>query len=181
MGKRVQGKLAVKRISAAAVMVILIVLLWNGTFAKRQSGKDVICDINGDGQEERISLTENHVRVSRQEAVLWQSDEEWEVTDFLVADIDGDDTVELLLLLWKKGSFGEYTPFWIEDDGQTVTQHIFIYRMDEDKMKAVWMSSQLKPQVRSWDLAKENRIHIITDSGEDTIWMWGQWGLERVP
>jgi hypothetical protein len=42
------------------------------------------------------------------------------------------------------------------------------------------MSSKLIPEISAWDITEENQIHIITTSGEDTLWIWGSWGLERI-
>lgn len=179
MGKRVQGKLAAGLLFVAGFIGFIFFLMWNRYCTVGQYDNSMNCDLNGDGAEEIIRLTDSCVTVSHENVVIWESDAEWEVTDFLVADINRDDREELLLLAWKKGSFGEYTPFWEEND-EEYSQHIFIYRMSEDKMQAVWMSSRLKPQVQSWNMTEDGLIHIVTDSGEDTDWMWGEWGLERV-
>ncbi len=179
MGKRVQGRYAVVLFFVLFIMVFGMAVIWYNGFMGRQCDKRIVCDLNGDGVEEVICLSDNHMTVSHEKAVLWESEPEWEVTDFLVGDMDRDGSRELLVLLWKKGSFGEYTPFWKEND-EEYSQHIYIYRMSENKIRAVWMSSRLKPQIQSWNMTKDSLIHIITDSGEDTDWMWGQWGLERV-
>lgn len=179
MGRRVQGKLAVVLLFAAGIIGFIFFLMWNRYCTVRQYVNSMNCDLNGDGTEEAIRLADSRITVSCEEEVIWESDSEWAVTDFLVADINRDDRQELLLLLWKNGSFGEYTPFWKEND-EEYSQHIFIYRMSEDKIQAVWMSSRLKPQVQSWNMTEDNLIHIVTADGEDTSWLWGQWGLERV-
>ena len=83
------------------------------------------------------------------------------------------------MLVWKRGSYGDYTPFWDENDNG-FSQHIFIFQWIDERPDPIWMSSTLRPQVDSWELTDENTIRIITDSGEDTRWIWGQWGLERI-
>jgi predicted DNA binding protein len=148
---------------------------------KGTSPKVLYCDMDGDGVCEIITQKLRSVTIEMNGEVCWKSDMEWKCDDFLVADIDGDGANEFLVLLWKKGSFGEHTPFWKENDDE-ISQHIFIYEWSEEKgrIAPVWMSSKLIPEISSWDINEDNQIHIITMSGEDTLWIWGSWGLERI-
>ncbi|MCM1468271.1 MAG: hypothetical protein NC086_08995 [Alistipes sp.] len=182
MGKRIQDKPALILIIIGAAVCFIVFCLRGGHFSGRQNEieKTIVCDLEGDGTDEIIKLADSRVTVERNGVILWESDEEWEVCDVLAADIDGDGSGEILVLLWKKGSYGEYLPFWEEENDEELSQHIFIYRTDGEGVKAVWMSSRLKPQVASWDMTEDNRIHIVTDKGEDTVWKWDRWGLVRV-
>lgn len=180
MGKRVQSRLAVILIAVCAAAGFITFLIRDGYFPGRWHNKTISCDLDGDGDDEVIKLANRQLAVSRNNVTLWKSDENWKVADVLINDINRDGTRELLVLLWKRGSFGEYIPFWEEENDKEYSQHIFIYQAEGDKIEAVWMSSRLKPQVASWDITEENLLHIVTDKGEDTVWMWGQWGLERV-
>lgn len=141
--------------------------------------KLVYFDVDGDGKEEEFSLKHDTLTVKAGDTVLWTSEKDWEVEDFLIYDINGDGNTELLVLLWKKGSFGDYTPIWIDKaDDNEWTQHMFIYTWD-NKWSPLWMSSKLIPEIAEWNMTEDGKIHIITDSGEDTLWQWGSWGIER--
>lgn len=182
MGKRVQSKQKLILIAACAVVSagFVIFLIHDKYFFGRRHNKTIVCDLNGDGTDETIKLADRRVTVSRDGVLLWQSDDDWKAEDVLAADINRDGSREILILLWKKGSYGTYLPFWEEENDKEYSQHIFIYRVVEDGMEAVWMSSRLKPQAASWDITEDNLLHIVTDKEEDTVWMWGQWGLERI-
>lgn len=184
MGKRIQGKY--KLIVPGLVLMIaggMIFFRCNGSFCREQENKTAACDINHDGTDEIITLYNRKLSITDNGNLLWEAQEEWEVTDFLIADINKDGWEEILILLWKQGSFGEHAPFWEEDHtDDEPSQHIFIYQWSgqEQRIKPLWMSSRLKPRIQSWNMTEDGKIHIITDKNEDTLWIWGKWGLERV-
>lgn len=180
MGKRVQSKLALILLFAGGIIGLVVFLIHDGYFLSRWQNKTILCDLNGDGTGEVIKLIRRRVTVSRDGTLLWESDNDWKAADVLTADLNRDGMEELLVLCWKRGSYGEYIPFWEEENDKEYSQHIFIYQMNGETIHAVWMSSRLKPQIKAWDITEENRIHIVTDKGEDTVWMWDRWGLERV-
>ena len=51
--------------------------------------------------------------------------------DVLVMDIDRDQQEELVLLIWKHGSYGRHLPVWEKKNDIRLEQHIFIYRLQE--------------------------------------------------
>ena len=73
--------------------------------------------------------------------MLWDSDKSFKVKDFLYCDIDRDDENEILLVLWKKGKFGKYKPFFLNDDKDKWSQHLFIYDYDGKSVESIWCSS----------------------------------------
>lgn len=183
MGKRVQSKLGALILIAVCAVVsagFIVFLIRDGYFLGRWKNKTVVCDLNSDGTDEVIKLAKRRAAVSRNGVLLWQSDDGWNVEDVLAADINRDGAGELLILLWKRGSYGEYLPFWEQENDKEYSQHIFIYQSVEDRIEALWMSSRLRPQVVSWEITEDNLLHIVTDQEEDTVWVWDQWGLERV-
>lgn len=174
MGLRVQDAKCI------LISLIIFALLVAGLFVGTKPEVRYY-DIDGDGTDEVFIQKLRSVTVEKDGKVCWKSDPEWKCDDFQVADINGDGADEFMILLWKKGSFGNYTPFWKENDDE-LSQHIFIYEWSDEwqRISAIWMSSKLIPEISSWDITEENQIHIITTSGEDTLWIWGSWGLERI-
>lgn len=115
--------------------------------------------------------------------IVWKSEAGWLVSDFIVGDIDHDDEDEIILLVWRRGSFGKFKPIWVEKDEKTWSQHIFIYDyLDNrvDRMKPVWMSSKMGIEASDIKLDEEEALHIITPEGRDTVWYWQSWGLTLV-
>lgn len=180
MDKRIQGKNILIILGCAVIIMGSVILfLCAGYLGDKRGQKTIFCDINQDGTDEKITLCDQKITITEDDNLLWESQEEWEVTDFLISDINKDGWEEILILLWKQGNYGEYTPFWEENDDE-FSQHIFIYQWKEQRLKPLWMSSGLKPRIKEWSMMEDGRIHIITDKDEDTMWIWGNWGLERV-
>lgn len=121
--------------------------------------------------------------LTREQGILWQSEPGWRVQDYAVGDLDGDGGEDLLLLVWRRGSYGPFRPFWVErNHTETFTQHIFIYHWDEERstVEPIWMSSRLAPEVKRWSMTPEGDLRILTPAGEDTLWGWRTWGLVRL-
>lgn len=81
------------------------------------------------GQYE-TSLKHKSVSIMYDNAVVWTSPDGVKVQQVLSCDIDNDYEDELILLCWKKGRFGRYKPFWIEEkdaEDEEWSQHIFVY------------------------------------------------------
>ena len=83
--------------------------------------------------------------------ILWESEKDFLVSDVLTADIDRDGREEFMFLFWKRGYYGRYKPFWVKKDTSDFTQHIF-----------------------------NNALKITSEKGEETLWIWNEWGLERI-
>lgn len=178
MDKNVQTRRTIGFVLGLVALGLIVVCVW---MSMSDKSKELQYDMDGDGVQETFRMKKKGLKVLRSDTEIWSSKEEWEVEDFLIGDINRDNQPELLVLVWKEGSFGEFRPFWIEGEDDEWTQHIFIYHWSEkdDKVKAIWMSSKLIPQVKEWDLTDEGCIEILTDQDEETLWGWRTWGLER--
>ncbi len=128
----------------------------------------------------RLILAHRRLRLERDGAVLWETSPDWKVEDALLGDVDGDGAQELMVLLWRRGSFGRERPFWVTGEERSWSQHIFLYRWEAGSVTPFWMSSALRPQVKDWSVEPEGAVRIVTEHGEDTRWRWRTWGLERV-
>ena len=131
--------------------------------------------------------------------VLAKLSDEWIIQDALSFDIDGDDSDESILLVWKRGSYGSRRPTWVEKDETSFSQHIFIYK-DYDALSSeqkkhspykegwhpIWMSSALPMKVSYFlegeEISGTGRRSLDTLSPDDTKirWGWLDWGLTRV-
>ena len=122
-----------------------------------------------------------------QSEYIWKTPADWQVQDVLVMDIDRDQQEELVLLVWKHGSYGRHLPIWEKKNDIRLEQHIFIYRLQKntkyedeediraqdetaaegksgeqntntDVMKPVWMSSSLGKNIRSIARGKKESL-----------------------
>lgn len=112
---------------------------------------------------------------------LFAAEPGWRVRGFLTGDLDADGRDELLLLVWRRGHYGPSRPFWVPQNDWRYSQHIFIYTCDAAGAVApLWMSSGLDPQVRRWAMNADGTLSVTTPAGQDILWGWRSWGLERL-
>ncbi len=113
-------------------------------------------------------------------------DKSWLIQDALCFDIDGDGEDDEILLVWKRGSYGEHRPTWVTKDEDDLSQHIFIYSKRSDGWHPVWMSSKLGIDVSCAETGEEiagtgrKSLDLISPKGEVSRWGWLSWGLQRV-
>lgn len=125
-------------------------------------------------------LESRRVFVSFDGQPVWQSPAEYKVQDMILGDIDHDGKDDLLLLCWKIGRYGEHKPFYVKEDENAWSQHIFIYSLEEGSVQPKWMTSYLPFDVYRWEFNEKERL-ILTDlSGGTTRWDWKSWGLEII-
>ena len=146
--------------------------------------RETAIDLDKDGRMEYCSLQRLYFVLRTETEMIWESPEEWKVEDYLYGDLTGNGEIELLLLVWKRGSFGSSRPFWLEADETTYSQHLYIYRLQQGDLRPVWMSSALQPQIVEWEWGEDpvwgNILWLTHPGGELGDWRWGEWGLERI-
>ena len=140
----------------------------------------VAADLDADGADELVVLEDRRAVATDGAAVLLETPEEWSVSDVLVGDVDGDGLPEVTLVVWKRGSYGDARPFWVEEDDEGYSQHIFIYRWRDGLLHPVWMSSELPVEGASVSLVDGRTFLIVGTDGRITLWEWQGWGLALV-
>jgi len=154
-------------------------------------------DLDRDGAPETYTLRRGVLTVAEGGKILWKSPSTWRASAFALGDADNDGTVELLLSVWKRGSFGRHRPFWFRGEDAGYKNHLFVHRLAEDTVKPVWLSSNLdRPiislSVRDTDGDGQNEL-VVTEgdyrqvTGEVfapdarntrvTVWRWEEWGF----
>ena len=176
-----------RRAALICLLFLLLALetLWAGAqLSVIWCDKECAADLSGDGIPETLTLTRRTLTVSDASGVsVWQSEPGWRVQDFLIGDIDADGAPELLLLLYKRGSYGTARPFWVERDETSYSQHIFIYRWSAQSgaPRPIWMASALPVRVRAFSLEPDGlTLRLLTASGSTSLWRWHSFGLTRV-
>ena len=184
------GNTKIKRILLIAAGIVLlagiVIIMWlRGVFLPRWvTWKTGTFDYGGKAE---LVLKHRRITVNLKDPAsadpVWQSESGWLVSDCIIGDIDHDDEDEVILLVWKRGSYGKFKPIWVENDEKTWSQHIFIYDyIDEkdDRLKPVWMSSKMGIEASDIRLDDEEKLHITTPEGKDTVWYWQSWGLTLI-
>jgi len=131
-------------------------------------------------------------------AELWRSKDEWWVDDFRLGDVDGDGRQDVVFTLWKSYRFGNVFPARMENDDETVRNHLFLYTVISGYMKPVWCSSALPRPICGFGLDPFGKVTpvnsgmlLITEEGEYTedfsrtetvtyVYAWQKWGFVEV-
>ncbi len=148
-------------------------------------------DMDQDGPYEDYSLQDGKLKVTTGSQTIWQSQDDWWVSDFFLGDSNNDSILELNLLVWKSGSFGPHKPFWITREDMSIKNHLFIFKLAGDTFKPVWQSSNLdRPNYEASlaDLDGDGKNELIVTEGDYTdprereagIWKWNGWGFSKI-
>ncbi len=157
---------------------------WEGGFLPgwtRWQNREFLADLDGDGGMERLRLDgSRRLRIRKDGALFYESDRSWKVFDAMSGDLNGDGTEELILLVWKHGSYGKHRPMWVTWDPPVFSQHVFIFQAREGEMRPVWMSSAFGGEIAEGWLDADRRLHLMAPDGSETVWGWLSWGLQLV-
>lgn len=93
---------------------------------------------------------------------LWRSKTDWWVDDFRLGDVDGDGNQDFLFSLWKSYRFGDKNPSRMENDDETVRNHLFLYTVINGHMKSLWGSSDLPRPVYRFELDSSGEVTVIS-------------------
>ena len=176
--------------------VTLVLVLLSAIYLNAPSpAKQLTADTDGDGRMETFQLAGGRVTVKSGNTLLWESDPAWTVTDLAVADADNDGQEEMLLVLWKEGSFGTSRPFWIKEEDREYSNHLFMYRLTAGRMKPVWCSSAIQYPIlhlQVTDHDRDGHQELLVTEGpaagplfsirqlffkQQTTWQWQDWGF----
>lgn len=166
-------------VAAVLIAAIAVLTVWkNGGFLPGWISWNST-EIDG-GDSVRIVLSGRQVRVMDGDTTVWQSDRAIRVQDALWCDIDHDQAPELLLLCWKRGRYGESRPFWVTEDEQSWSQHIFLYDWTGEGVRPIWMASDIGMEAVGWQFDETRRLIITDRQGRETAWDWVSWGLSKI-
>jgi len=129
--------------------------------------------------------------------LLWSSPPEWNIQSFALDDVTGDGNTELIMLLWKKGSFGRHKPLWQEREKNNYSCHLFVYQLIKNRLIPRWCSSALDRPIKSFTVEKDpsGKAFLAVQEGycstycfgrpiiigkECSNWTWKQWGFYRI-
>ncbi len=122
---------------------------------------------------------------SNSENLVYQTRIGLKVSDVCVGDLDGDGYDEIILLLWKRGSYGTSHPYWQKNDLHRFSQHLFIYTLRGGEITPWWFSSAIG--IRAADISltahpdgKRQMVCIKDSEGKESCWYWHGFGLAKM-
>ena len=146
-------------------------------------------DLDGDGVPESYTLANERLTVVEKGRVVWRSPADWRVAAFVIADSTNTGRPDLNLVVWKKGSYGAYRPFWFKGPDDAYTCHLYVFDLSAGAMKPVWMSSAIEPPILHLKICRatpDGRDDLVvteaTGPGETTrttVWRWDTWDFYR--
>lgn len=181
----------------AAVLALLLLaglLYWKTT---NYPPVNFIIDTDGNGQQENYQLADHRVLICQNGDLIWESPAEWKVTHLVLADADYDGQKEILMVLWKRGSFGSSRPLWLEGPDNDFSNHLFMYRLTSGRIKPVWCSSAIAYPILDLqiiDQDEDGKPELLVTEGppsgnlyllrklfyrNQTLWEWQDWGFVR--
>lgn len=187
------------RMATVLILLLAAMLLFSGS----GNPSSQICDagdLDSDGKSEEYALTDHVLTVKEDGQDIWKSPKNYHVDSFVLGDINNDGKVNLVISLWKKGSFGEMRPFWHTDKDVSYKNHLFVYQLQENTFKPVWFSSDLDRPILSFEIRDVNgddRNELVVAEGQykkiaeeryapnpkgqvrTTVWKWEEWGFQR--
>ena len=169
-------KRAILFCSAAAAIAAAAFMLfgWKGMFLKREfTNKEAAWgDLQAKAEDGILALYRNNTEV-------WRSDWDWSVQDFCLADLDGDGEDELVLLVWKRGSYGPHRPFWVSHNDICLEQHVFVYKREPERasqIRALFMSSSVGKDIGG--MGTDGTNLVLKENGRFTVWDREVFGLK---
>ncbi|MDD3168981.1 MAG: hypothetical protein PHC91_05895 [Eubacteriales bacterium] len=155
-------------------------------------------DLDSDGQTEEYLLVNHVLTVKEGTQELWKSPPAYHVDCFALGDIDNNGKSDLVVSLWKEGSFGEIRPFWHSGEDNSYKNHLFVYALRENTFTSVWCSSDLDRPILSlsvWDADGNGLNELVVEEGRyrkvageryapdpdgsmrTAVWQWEEWGF----
>jgi hypothetical protein len=185
-------------------ILLACILLWVSSsrillpLCYREADKTLIQDIDGDSFLESYLLKDETLVITENGRTLWTSPQEWKIQSILLADVNHDGEKDLVMVVWKRGSFGRDKPLWLSREKRQYSSHIFLYNLSHDQFKPIWMSSALSRPIRSLqvqDVNNDGKNELIIyegtyslrsylaksqDNPDYSLWQWKGWGFFRL-
>ncbi len=114
---------------------------------------------------------------------VYSTDKTQKVQDAILIDVDGDGKEEIAAVVWKKGKFGKHRPFWIKENDEEISQHLFIYRIkDKETVEPMWFSSETGIKINRLKAMEKNKNILLLEDidGNCTLWRWDSWGFQKL-
>lgn len=173
-------------LAAGGVILLILWLLWGDRHSLPRWINWKSRTFSDGSEQYEVVLKHRTLKVIYDNDVIWETPKDIKVQDVMACDIEGDGTDELILLCWKVGRFGTSRPFWVEEDEETWSQHIFVYSCEGGTVRPKWMSSYIGVDVaemaasdRSDTLTRRQHLLLTDLDGKMSSWIWESWGFTK--
>jgi hypothetical protein len=158
-------------------------------------------DLNQDGQNDEMTLSNGTVKVLSGEEILYRSDPAWIVKQAEFGDLNWDGRPEAVLLVWR-----DFAPWPVDKllpaggriadfhDTEGQSCHLILIGWAKDEVRETWAGSALADPVLGFgigDLDNDGRQELVTMDGNYNspaylpakavkIWEWNGFGFSRL-
>ena len=158
---------------------------------------DLPTDLDGDGHDENIVHKNGKLEIFSQGLVVWESPQEWQITQAEITDFNQDDIPEVTLLVWR-----EFSPWPIDayiphpgrtkdfHDQENRSCHLILIGFGQGTYRELWAGSALADPLLAFTsadldqdgyqelVALESRYNAhIFERSSLTIWEWNGFGF----
>jgi len=158
-------------------------------------------DLDSDGSNEEAVVIDKVGYLIKDNKIIWKTEESWIVDNVLIGDFNNDQKSEVGFSLWKEGSYGPSKPFWVKDNDTKISNHLFLYQLELDKLsslssfKMIWGSSALDFPIKEMKLGDfdndgKNELAVLEsncgryeqkcEKNNLGIWRWGNFSFYNI-
>ncbi|MFA7169848.1 MAG: hypothetical protein WC178_03260 [Candidatus Paceibacterota bacterium] len=148
-------------------------------------------DLDGNLIMEKYDFQNGKLTISENYKIIWQSEDDWRVEDFILADSNNDGITDINMSVWKSGDFGDFKPLWVEENDMSIKNHFFIFDFKDGEVRPIWQSSNLDAPncqilISDMDDDSQNELVVIEGDYADSpdckgkylaVWKWNEWGF----
>lgn len=186
-------------IGVLSVLVVLLLGSIEVLFGHRSvyQEKSQTYDFGSDSTQEKVVMAEGKLDIKSEGEVLFSSEDNQEVTDFVIGDINNDGQDELCYGFWRKGDYGKNLPFSKARRDPLKSYHLYLYEYLEEQnvFHLLWGSSTLPEPIYDMEILNDdgkNTLKVIEGDYEDydshgyiepkktTKWAWNEWWFEEI-
>lgn len=182
------------------LLLLFIIAIFFSVMSEKNSASKVWeqGDLDNDGIIEEYSLANKVLTIKENSLEIWSSPKEYAIDSFSLGDVNNDGHINLVISLWKEGSFDRLQPFWHTEKNKDYKNHLFVYRLEDNKFKQVWCSSNLAHPIVAFkiqDIDGDTLNELVVEEGQykqklggkytidpngliqNTVWEWDEWGF----
>jgi len=179
--------------SAAALWAAFACLLY---IHDHRTIKESLYDFDDDGLKEQILLKDGRVFVKKDNEIVFETNKEYDVSDFEIGDINNDGQDELVVGFFRYGDYGKNIEIKQTRRDPRISYHVFLYQpiLVSNSFKLIWGSSTISNPIYDFEIkmsdegnyleVKEGKYSYYDKTGKvkserTTYWEWNEWWFQE--